>query len=343
MKSGKKIATLLIALLPVMSGAQEKATFRMNGYLTSLQSVLFENPAEDFLNDNLLHNRLNFSASLEPHFRAAVEIRNRFFTGDRVKADPGYALSIARDPGWMTLSLNLLEERSYFINSTIDRLSFDIVAGKSETRIGRQRINWGQALIWNPNDIFNAYSFFDFDYVEKPGSDAIRFQWFPSQSSVVELAASLTRHRKTTVAGLWRFNRKGYDLQFLGGYADSRDLVAGTGWSGNIGATSFRGEATFFQPTDKDSPGKSLLLVTAGLDRVLKDNSMVMGQLMFCTHPPGLDDFATLYSGTLSARHLAFSRFTAFGQFSWAVSPLVNLTASAMWFPDLKGCYAGPT
>jgi hypothetical protein len=53
--------------------------------------------------------------------------------------------------------------------------------------------------------------------------------------------------------------------------------------------------------------------------------------------------FNTLYTGNLSTKDLAFSRFTAFGQFSYPVTPLLNLSISAMWFPDLKGYFAGPT
>ena len=54
-------------------------------------------------------------------------------------------------------------------------------------RIGRQRINWGVNLAWNPNDLFNAYSLIDFDYQERPGSDAIRFQYYMGDLSVLNL------------------------------------------------------------------------------------------------------------------------------------------------------------
>jgi hypothetical protein len=43
----------------------------------------------------------------------------------------------------------------------------------------------------------------------------------------------------------------------------------------------------------------------------------------------------------MSAKDLAFSRFSAFGQFSYPVTPLFNVSVSAMWFPDLKGYFAG--
>ena len=59
--------------------------------------------------------------------------------------------------------------------------------------------------------------------------------------------------------------------------------------------------------------------------------------------PLELSSFTGFYSGTLSAKDLAFSKLTAFGQFTWAATPLLNIGTSAMWFPDLKGYFAGPT
>ena len=98
-----------------------------------------------------------------------------------------YSDLIGTDQGWVDLSWNLLDEQSFFLNTTIDRLWVDLNYGKFQARIGRQRINWGQTLVWNPNDIFNVYSFFDFDYVERPGSDAIRLQYYPDSSSALNL------------------------------------------------------------------------------------------------------------------------------------------------------------
>jgi hypothetical protein len=50
-----------------------------------------------------------------------------------------------------------------------------------------------------------------------------------------------------------------------------------------------------------------------------------------------------LYSGDLSSKNLAFSRFSAFGQITWAGTPFLNMSLSGMWCPDLKGYFAGPS
>ena len=335
-------SSVLLTTGTIMS--QEKPrTLTFNGYLSSLQSVMFDSLSGAFLNDNILHNRLNLKGYANSHITFAAEFRNRLFTGDRVSTDPSYSRSIANDQGLMDLSWNILNEPSFFLNTTIDRLWVDFNYGKFEAKAGRQRINWGQTLVWNPNDIFNAYSFFDIDYVERPGSDAIRLQYYPSFSSAVELAVKSDYKNDVTAAALYRFNKWGYDIQFLAGYANSEDFVAGTGWSGAFGSVSFRGEASWFKPVGKYSDSTGTGLVTVGFDKVFKNNAGAQMQVMYCNNPIDITGISTLYSENITTKDLAFSRFTAFGQFSYPVTPLLNLSVSAMWFPDLRGYFAGPS
>ena len=308
-----------------------------------MQSVMFDTLSGPFINDFLLHNRLNLKGYLNDNITIAAEFRNRLFTGDMARMGNTWSEMIGTDDGLIDMSWNLFTEESFFLNTTIDRLWLDFNYDKFQARIGRQRINWGQTFVWNPNDIFNAYSFFDIDYIERPGSDAIRLQYFPDWSSAVELAVKADSEKDITAAGLYRFNKWGYDIQFLAGYSNSSDLVAGTGWSGSIGSLSFRGEGTWFHPLESFSDTTGTTIITAGVDKIFKDNSMVQVQLMYCNNPPELNNFTSLYSGDLSAKDLAFSEFSAFGQFTWAATPLLNVGISAMWFPDLKGYFTGPS
>ena len=107
---------------------------------------------------------------------------------------------IDTDNGYINLSDNILTGKSYIFNSRIDRAYIDYTKDKFQLRIGRQRINWGQCFTWNPNDLFNAYSFFDFDYVEKPGSDAIRIQYYSTGTSTFEFAVKADNNHKVTSA-----------------------------------------------------------------------------------------------------------------------------------------------
>lgn len=344
MKKPILFAALLFFLPSALFSQEEKQKpVELTGYLSTLQSAMFDSISGAVSFDNILHNRLNFKVYAGKNITFAAEFRNRLFTGDMARTGKSYQEIIGNDQGWADMSWNILTEKSFFLNTTIDRLWVDFNYGKIQVRAGRQRINWGQTLVWNPNDIFNTYSFFDFDYIERPGSDAIRVQYYPASSSAIEAAVKVNSVNKITAAGLWRFNKWGYDIQFLGGYSNGSDIVAGAGWSGSIGSMSFRGEGTWFHHTKPFVGIAGTLIITAGLEKIFSDNSSAQIQLMYCNNPTKLSNFNSFYSGNLSAKDLAFSKFSAFGQFTWATTPLLNMGISSMWFPGLKGYYAGPS
>ena len=334
---------LIVFFLIAQSGqSQDKNPISLNGYLTSMQSVMFDSLSGPFQNENLLHNRLNFKGYVRNSITFSAELRNRLFTGDLVRLGKYYSNLIGIDEGLVDMSWNVFEEQSFLLNTSVDRLWIDFHSGNFQITLGRQRINWGQAFVWNPNDIFNAYSFFDFDYVEKPGSDVIRLQYFTSSSSVMELAVKVDNNKDPTAAGLFRFNKWGYDVQLIAGFVEGKEIVLGTGWSGDIGSISLRGEASWFNDYRDFPENEGTVLITTGVDRIFKDNSMAQIQIMYSNNPLSLNDFNSFYSGSLSSKDLAFSKFSAFGRFTWATTPLLNLSASAMWFPDLEGFFAGP-
>jgi hypothetical protein len=324
--------------------SQEKPGFlTLNGYFSMMQSVMFDSVSGPFVVDNLLHNRLNFKGYVNDHITFAAEFRNRLFTGDMVRLNPDYSKTVGSDDGLVDLSWNILDKQSFLLNTSIDRLWADFNYGKFQARVGRQRINWGQTLVWNPNDIFNVYSYFDFDYIERPGSDAIRLQYYPDYSSAFEIAIKADYENNITGSALYRFNTHGYDIQFLAGYFNSEDFVAGTGWSGAMGSVAFRGEATWFQPAKNFSDTTGTGILTIGFDKTFGNNSMAQMQVMYCNKPADILSFGSIYKGSMSTKEIAFSHFSAFGMYSYPLTPLFNISLSAMWFPDLKGYYAGPS
>ena len=175
----RNILTLLLIIAFQLAFSQDEdqpSKFDFNGYITNMQSVMYEDANEIWLTDNLIHNRLNLFWYPSEHFTGTIQVRNRFMYGDQIRFDEDgtYAHGLDEDGGLFDLTTNLFSEQSFLLNSTIDRFWMSYERGKMNIKIGRQRINWGQCFAWNPNDIFNVYSFFDFDYEERPGSDAIR-------------------------------------------------------------------------------------------------------------------------------------------------------------------------
>jgi hypothetical protein len=342
-----RLILILLIILPVSIAGQDTIPKRwsLNGYVTNMQSFMFQSLDGDWTIDNLIHNRLNFRWNNKlDNFKAALELRNRLIIGESVSTIPEYAKMIDTDNGYLKLSNNLAKGNSYVLNSKIDRAYIDYTNDKFQLRIGRQRINWGQCFTWNPNDLFNAYSFFDFDYVEKPGSDAIRIQYYTTNTSTFEFAVKADNNRKVTSAFLYRFNKWNYDIQFLGGILNEQDYVIGTGWSGNIKGASFRGEISYFQPKHKFADTTGILVVSLGTDYTFKNSFMLQFEALYNQNKSsGVTNFVDFYNESLSAKNLSFAKVTFMLQGSYPITPLFNVSLACMYFPKLNGIFLGPS
>ncbi len=116
------ISVILVSLNSVLLSQEErKKPFELNGYLTTLQSAMFDTLSGPVIYDNLLHNRLNFKGFIGEKVTIAVELRNRLFTGDMVRFYNDYSDLIETDEGWIDMSWNIADKSSFFLNTTIDR------------------------------------------------------------------------------------------------------------------------------------------------------------------------------------------------------------------------------
>jgi len=319
--------------------------YNFSGYIKEINTVMFEKIDGIWLVDNMFHNRINFKWYLSDKFTSSIELRNRFIYGDFVKDIPGYDKLIDIDNGYFDLTTNLLSDSSYIFNSSIDRAWIEYTAGNLNIRAGRQRINWGQSFVWNPNDIFNNYSFFDFDYEEKPGSDAIRLQYYTGVSSLAELTVKVNDEDKITAAGLFRFNKWSYDIQFLGGILNSDDLVAGMGWSGDIKGAGFRGEMSYFHPKENASDTTGSFIASVSLDYTFKNSLFLQFEMLYndFANKSNVTSFDQYYYMPLSVKNLSFTEYSFFGQLSFPVTPLFNFALSGMIYPSINGYFVGPT
>jgi hypothetical protein len=338
---------LFILFFPISVLGQDsiKSNLSVNGYFSNMQSFMFQRWDGDWTSDNLIHNRLNFKwSNITNNLVAVFELRTRFISGESVKNIPGYANLINNDNGFLRLSRNLLTGKSYILNSTVDRLYLDYTLDKLQVRIGRQRINWGQCFIWNPNDLFNSYSFFDFDYVEKPGCDAVRLEYYTSNDSKIDLATKIDSSGYVTTAILYRFNKWNYDFQLIGGLYKSKDFVIGAGWSGNILDASFRGEVSYFRPKNNFIDTTGTIVFSLESEYTFKNSLTLQGEILYNQmQNDNQYNFIEFYNMELSAQKLSFTQFSMMLGVSYPITPLFNVSLSGMYFPKINGFFVGPT
>ena len=329
---------ILSILLPLLLGAQteKQSKWLVQGYLKYLNASLFI-PADRsplpiiqskkfLLNDNLLHNRLKIKYFANNQLTFHAEIRNRIFWGDQVRftllsgGDFIKNTDLASDD-FFDWSVGLQNNSGYALHTTLDRFYAEWTPGNWEVRLGRQRVNWGIGTIWNPNDIFNAYNFTDFDYEERPGSDALRVKRYLGFASSLEVAVNAFRKKREAIGAIKaNFHSGACDWQLLAGVA-RQHLTFGGGWAANLGSAGFKGEASLFAPLT-DTLNNSFAL-TLSVDYAFENQLYINGGLLFNSNGTTTAG-GNLLAFRLSARNLYPYKYSGLVQLNYPITPLVN-------------------
>jgi len=324
---------------------KKERKWSFNGYVKDMQTAIIHNIDQIWVTSNLIHNRLNFRWNISKSFTFCLEERNRFYWCDLTMISPQYNDFIAIDNGVVNMSWNIFEGKSYVLNTTIDRLWLDYTRNNFQITVGRQRINWSQTYVWNPNDIFNTYSYFDFDYEEKPGNDALRLQYFTSPSSKAEIAIKVDKSQHITAAGLYRFNAWKYDFQGLAGIYTQTDLVLGLGWAGQIAGGGFKGEMSYFRPFRQFRDSIGVFLSSIEYDYTFRNSIFLQFEGFYNSNAANSSNLLLIQftPGVLSAKNPFLNGFSIYGNLSYPFTPLINVSLAGIFNPSNRMVFIIPT
>jgi hypothetical protein len=304
--------------------------FQFRGYVKELGSFAFSNDLGTVNYDNILHNRIESTLDISNTFELKVDLRNRILSGYSVRNSPLFADFLDNDPGYADMSWILFESDNHFLHSTIDRAQLTYFKGAFEATFGRQRINWGQTFVWSPNDLFNAYAYLDFDYEERPGTDAFSAQYAWGFASSMNLGYRFgDTFDESVIALMYRDNFEEYDIQLLiGSYLDQ--LIIGTGWSGYVNDAGFKGEISYFHPKSTPNAEDGVLTVTAGFDYLLPNAIYFTGELLYNGGFDNTGNALAQISQPPTADNLFISKTGFYLNGSFSVSPLTSISFSTL-------------
>ena len=347
---------------PYLSGQENEGLSKLtvNGYFSGMPSIAWNSDSSQW--QVLLHNRVNIDWYPSASLTGSIQFRNQLLSGDMMefmdfdngfnKANYALPLTFYQNFGDKTL-----------LSMAIDRAWLQYTRNKLEIKLGRQRINWGQTFVWNPNDIFNNYNFFDFDYPERPGADALRMVYYTSYNSSLDLAAKLDSAGNITGGGLFRFTAWNTEIQLLGAYFsqsnkrvysdtlpafewEDKDLVTGFGFSGGIKAMSIRGEMSYLYSLKENNDSTDQIMASLTLDFTTAGNLGLMLEVFYVNRINlAVTDLLGTTGGSQNIKSLALTKYNLFGQVTYPVTPIVNATLAGMFFydKDLIGFFTGPS
>ncbi len=346
----KKYCFLVLLVLILWPGIvigqdnEKPKKWSLNGYLKDLQNTWIQDFDNKWIVWNSINNRLDFKWFPNNNICGTIGMRNQLQFGQLMQEVPDYDKILGMDYGLVDLTAVVASNNNYILFTNIDRLYIKYTANKFEFHLGRQRINWGRNLVWNPNDIFNSFSYFDFDYEERPGSDAVLVQYYPNYTSSIELAYKVDHNNDITMAGLYKFNKWNYDIQFLGGVMTD-DIVLGAGWAGQIGGSGFRGEMSYFINHNQAIDTTPTLIASIDWDYTFKNSLYIHASALYnsngTTGDAGLRGI--FLDEDITAKNLTLARASLFGQISYPISPLVTGNIAVIFNPYDLSAFSGPS
>ncbi len=339
---GRVIYIAAMALLPFMVPAQTEEKLTVSGYVRELPLLGADKSFSEFGFNNILHNRLNLRYDGGEHWSIRMGQRTRYLYGEAF-SNPLFVEFLKSDQGPLPFSHVLINSGRHVLHTITDRLYVDWQLGDWQIRAGRQRINWGINLVFNPNDFFNNYNFFDFDYDERPGTDAIRVTHFDGPLSRWEFAYSPGIDARNSVAAVMRaINLKGYDLQWMAGYFHHRAAV-GTGWAGNIGGMGWKGEVSFFHDLEpvEDREASNIVASMSG-DYRFSNGMFWVGEVVYNQQRLGLDFQNMVFIEPQRADNVTFSEWAVVSTLQYPYELIHTFSLATMYFPVESVLFLSP-
>ena len=232
------------------------------------------------------------------------------------------------------------KNHSYFFYANIDRLNINWRKGRYQVIAGKQRIHWGKSYVWNPNDVFNAYSFFDFDYEERRGTDAVLLKYTTSPLSSFEIASDYAdSFDSLAIAIKYDFNRWEYDFQVLSGKY-LKDVFLGVGGAGQIKSAGFKGELTYFQSYNGDTVNGKLI-TSISFDYTFPSTLNFRLETLFNRNDkPETTQIDILEPVT--AKTLIPNQWAVFAAVRYDITPLVIVNINGIYYIDDRSFFINP-
>ncbi|MCH7774002.1 MAG: hypothetical protein IH784_06295 [Bacteroidetes bacterium] len=339
---------ILLLFIPLIKIEAQLSSFDYNGYAKYLFSSTRFPDTEKRYSDHLLHARLNTRWYPTEALTAALELRFRAFYGETIENTPNYIEFIKTPRDWVRLDVVLWDENKSIGYLEVDRLWFNWIKDDFEMTIGRQRIAWGTAWVWNPTDLFNPLNVLDFDYEELPAVDAVRVQYYTGAVTKVEAGYKPAKEKKNTIlAGLWSINSFNYDFNIIGGMRDERWVFGGS-WVGDIYSAGFRGEITVSEEPNSmftnslyedlgeeslSSFDKPLVAIALSADYTFPNTFYIHTEMLYNNNGKTENTFL-FFEEALSIGMLSPARWSVYQEFSYDITPLLRGSLFGIFNPD---------
>ena len=347
----------VFVFLPVVILKAQLSSFDYNGYAKYLFSSSKPSRISERFNDHLIHTRFNSKWYASDAITAALELRFRAFYGESVEKIPFFKELIQTPRDFVDLDVFLWESEKSLGYLEVDRLWLDWYTQDLQVTVGRQRVAWGTAWVWNPTDLFNPLDILDFDYEERPATDAVRLQYYTGAVTKLDIAYKPAKDAENQIlAGLWSINNWNYDFNFIAGMRFKRWL-AGASWAGDILSAGFRGEVLVSEAPNKPDTnsiyialGESslssfedpMISISLSGDYTFPNTFYIHTEILYNNNGKSVNTFLFL-NEAYKLGMLTAARLSIYQEFAYDITPLLRGTLFGIFNPDDKSFVVIPS
>lgn len=301
--------------------------------LTVTGRTLSKEPFTSYLN----RFRLDMDISLSDSILVKTIYDNEITLGSILRRGEFLLAKGERDDALFDLSRPLVDDSALYWRHLLYRIYIKYTSSAFNLTLGRQRIAWGQARIWNPTDLFNPVSPLQIEGDQRLGVDAINLEYTLGALSGLNIVyAPRSRNRDTSRGIRLLTNLKGYDLSLmLGEFREDR--VLGFDFAGNIGDSGLRGEGVF---TDQRDDREFVRLVLSW-DYSFPNTLYILFEYLYNGGNLGRGaslTATTTFKGEINTRNRNFIA----GHLGYDLTPLIRFNLSTIYDIDGDSIFISP-
>lgn len=247
----KKFKVVCFLLVMVATSALHAQEWQSSGSLRNFAvsgKTIFD---EDYFNFiHRLRNQIVFRPDESSEFR--LELDNQLVWGSYLETKQNQLLRNYQKDDYFDLSLEPYNNENLQWRTSVHRLSYRLSREEYDFAIGRQRIAWGTARIWNPMDLFNQVSPTAIEAGEIPGADSVHLVIRPADEVQLEVAAAIGVDSDDSKWGVKaKKSISSYDISLMAGKVREKSAY-GIDFTGYLGDAGLRGEMVLFSDDQRD-------------------------------------------------------------------------------------------
>ncbi len=314
----------------------EEKKIKMKGYYKMINLASKDYTQDDYYQSTQQRLRLDFDFKLNDIYSSKITWDNNWITGDILNTADFKAAKDVGSGTFFDVDKRVLNDADLFWATSLYRGYLKYDKKPFVVVLGRQRISWSVARLWETVDFFNPVAPLSIEPHERTGVDAVDLEWKIKGSTRLEgVYAPESNYKKSSFAGKFSTLLGNYDISLLGGKFKEDRAVAVT-FDGYLSSGGLRGEVSYVFSND----GDDFKRFDAGYDYTFSNGLYTLIEYLYNGNALGES-----LAGDLTVRNQVATKNKHLigNQLGYDLTPLLRVENITIYDPEETSVFVMPT